>query len=766
MQISRSFNLLAILAILLIAVSFVINSWEKAPNYEALASHFDSVVKEKEIALQSALYNVSDELNVDGRQGLYTPDQDIDILIYTRDTLTYWSDNSIPAHTLFTHSGLKAGLNHLKNGWYWVAQKSDGETQYLGLTLIKREYPFENRFLINGFQKDFALPTETRITNTVGNNSYPILQKLEGSSWYLDFEDRPGTVSELNSSNTMWSLTLFVIGTILLLWYLFVFFKDLGVRFGPWISVPALVITVLGLRYLSISFHAPSSLYGLALFSPSTYATSHAFGSLGDFLINSALAFFIALFVKHTTDLALKNESGNVQPSGYSVLNGSVRVFLALVSAYLFKELLSGLILNSSISFNVNNILELDYYSLVGFMSIGLFTIALFMIMEALFKPVFRKGIKSIFLSPVIGTLTFCAIWIVLGENDVWVLLSIITLAWAIGYGIWHQRTSVIAVGRLQYSFSDSILLIAVVSLFTTYIISVNADSKETAERNMLAQKLAAENDPIAEYMFEDLQKHLSNDTLIHKYLQEIPDTSQNISNHINRKYIKGFWAKYDVQVTVCNEIDSLLITDDNITRSCYAFFNGMVSDAGIPTVAPNFHFLENNNDRISYLAIINFSEATVFIEFDSKLIPEAMGFPELLLASEISEQIRAGLKTYSYAKYKDGLLTGQSGDFKYSTSEPVAPENSCPHPADEPAKPPQHRFHLWQDRATQIGPCNAQKNSASVSRQCRNSRKTSRSLLQNGRFPPGHRAIPLPHRSGPGKIAQLYPAWLDLLPA
>jgi hypothetical protein len=78
-------------------------------------------------------------------------------------------------------------------------------------------------------------------------------------------------------------------------------------------------------------------------------------------------------------------------------------------------------------------------------------------------------------------------------------------------------------------------------------------------------------------------------------------------------------------------------------------------------------------NGRITYFGKYNFSsnpnrpETSVFIELNSKLHSEGLGFPELLLPAYSME--KRLFNNYSFAKYNDGELVDRGGEYSYALS-------------------------------------------------------------------------------------------------
>ena len=86
-----------------------------------------------------------------------------------------------------------------------------------------------------------------------------------------------------------------------------------------------------------------------------------------------------------------------------------------------------------------------------------------------------------------------------------------------------------------------------------------------------------------------------------------------------------------------------------------------------------NFYYCENINDSRKYIALINYFQdendtiqpVTIYIELYSNLLPEGLGYTELLLDKE--NIISSDLSEYSYAKFQNGKLIYKFGNYQYS---------------------------------------------------------------------------------------------------
>jgi signal transduction histidine kinase len=84
-----------------------------------------------------------------------------------------------------------------------------------------------------------------------------------------------------------------------------------------------------------------------------------------------------------------------------------------------------------------------------------------------------------------------------------------------------------------------------------------------------------------------------------------------------------------------------------------------------------NFYFIDTLNGRINYVGRIKYKqpagkqEFTLFLELESRLISEELGYPKLLIEEKYSKG--NVMEDYSYAKYYKDSLIARSGIFQYS---------------------------------------------------------------------------------------------------
>ncbi|OFX20545.1 MAG: hypothetical protein A2033_01130 [Bacteroidetes bacterium GWA2_31_9] len=219
--------------------------------------------------------------------------------------------------------------------------------------------------------------------------------------------------------------------------------------------------------------------------------------------------------------------------------------------------------------------------------------------------------------------------------------------------------------------YSYVFYFITIFVLYTVIIITVSSENKEKSVRKLLVTNLANERDPIAELQMADFEKNILDDKKIKSILQnDYLNKADELYSYLLHYHFHGFWRKYDLQLTICKQNDSLLINETKKLESCNEYFNNYRNETGIQVVGTNFYFLDNINGRISYFADLKYVADSnklysIYIELDSKLQTEQLGYPELLIESKNNSSQK--LDSYTYAKFRDNKLVYQFGNYSYN---------------------------------------------------------------------------------------------------
>jgi signal transduction histidine kinase len=216
-----------------------------------------------------------------------------------------------------------------------------------------------------------------------------------------------------------------------------------------------------------------------------------------------------------------------------------------------------------------------------------------------------------------------------------------------------------------KFSLSYLILFVTITSVYSLVIFYHIVNHKEKENQKLFAVTLVAERDPAAEEFLTKIEKQMYNDPAIVSLLIQ----KEDLSEYIERVYFNGYFRKYLVEIYVCNAQDSLVVQLDSVP--CMLFMDGLIQDMGVQISNSNFYFMDNMNGRISYSGKLQFpmpgnhEGVTIYIDLDSDLLFEGIGFPELLIDKSITRS--ENYRKFSYAKYYGGELTDKFGIFNYN---------------------------------------------------------------------------------------------------
>ncbi|MFZ5940941.1 MAG: ATP-binding protein [Bacteroidota bacterium] len=563
---------------------------------------------------------------------------------FENERLVYWSDHTIIISDIWL-SKYEASFLELENCSYLTVRRNTDNGVLLALIAIKTSYPYENKFLESRFVRGFRLDPAVELRHGQKEGYYPV-SDLSGSYLFsLDFS----AATRHDRAKAFISFFCYVVAIILFILTLNqLILRRSGRRKWLWLFFSSLLVAATG--SIMILFEIPKIIFETALFRPELYASRH-FSSLGHLLIFVAVVLTItSLLHRHISREDFRNPRG-----GYI----AAVLFLILSAAwFLFlNHLFSTLILDSNISFEAYQITSVDIYTFAGLLIIGLSFLAFVILVDKAvlvatpdFTPrVIRYGI----LITALVLLPF--IFLEFSHLDIagWVLFPLVV------FGMIGLRNL-----RGELKFSRVLLLLFMFSVYATFQLQyynrVDIDRKKEVE----LVKLSSEHDPVAEMLFSTLSETLRGDSVLTSMiLERIPDNDA-IYDYLMRKYLSGYWNRYEIQFTLCTPVDTVHVEPPvDEYYHCFEFFDDLVRENGFNIAGSDFYYLNNLTGRISYMAILPFIsesfERNMFLEFDSKIISEELGYPELLLDKSYKSFTSSG---FSYAKYYKGQLITRSG--------------------------------------------------------------------------------------------------------
>lgn len=571
----------------------------------------------------------------------------ISVYGFENNKLTYWSNSTVSFNSINDFSGMN-GVVLLKDGYYQYLKKQSNNQTFLGLILIKSEYAIQNNYLKKEVHPSFGITDDVEIS----------IDDVESGTAIKDLNGNRLFSMQINPSNyksSDWlSIIIYFLGFVLLILFVYRYVKQ-NKKIKKYASLIS-IIGVLIFYLISTVFAIPSVIFHQKIFSPTIFAHSVLLPSLGHFLI-------VALTIMGLTVLWVKRVQ---EKNNHVLLKAILSMCMVSILNLVFTNWFAGLINNSNINFDINNLLDLTAYSFIGILIVIVLYTCLTVLLNAIINNYanstkFKKNqLLTLFwfislLSVLIGHLAFEVDWKIAS----WMLVAILVLS--------LSKT-------IKTQFFQSILLILLIAATITVGFVKLTKQKEVLNQEFLLKKLAKEADPVTEFLFNDIKTKIESDTLLVNQAKNYWDSKDDIDGYVIEKYFTGYWNKYDVFVFLCLPEDTLVVQPENLEVSCYNFFAEKVEREAVTrfNFNENIHFLYNKDGVGSYLGNVTiklpdtlFPNATLYIEMLPKLLSNNEGYPELLL-NEKEIDVSASLTKYSVAKYKKNKLVNSNGECNY----------------------------------------------------------------------------------------------------
>ncbi len=654
-------NLYKLLSLLLLAVVvyfiaiFSEKYFEKKIN--PYIPEFEKQLHKLEIETEKSLNFINDKLKQFPQENPFSNNNLSEILskkgiflfVYFNDTIKYWTSNYVPSPYLYPDIEKNISVVNLKNGYYEVRCLKNYPWKIIGYILIKNNYNYQNDYLSNTFNKFFKISDKIQLNFNADENK---IKTKEGS--YIFSLQLPSHLT-IEDNQALLILFLYVIVFILLLTCAYIvlniFLPQLFKLYFLLYSLIAIVLTEV------IKYILPTNVKNALIFSPQLFATT-LLPSLGYVFINVFL--LVSIIIVFYKKIFFSSKS-------YFFYNYFIIIisFLSFIVLFNFYTLfIKNLIIDSKISLNFNDILSFDIYSIISYFVVVLIIFSLFII-----------GLK---ISQLINEFLYH------NKKHLWVIICFFTLCLALNRIVYFNYLIISCLAIICFSIilicnilknksivSTAFIIIALLVAYTTIIININLQIKEKDERKLLAINLLKEQDPVAEYLFQQLQIKLLNDKEILDLISVYPANEDIAREKILKKYFYNYWNKYNVQLTLCSNVDKLTLKPDSVSVNCDYFFNSLIKNAIAPTLSDKLFFIPYNDEDKGYLGIItlpsdktNYNKINLYIEFIPKFILKGIGLPELLIDKKTNSNKQ--ISYYSYARYKNNKLIESYGKYIY----------------------------------------------------------------------------------------------------
>lgn len=612
------------------------------------AKYFDKSVKiiqDKTYAIQEnidVVLNNKDYINdiIEGdfeeKDLKYLNNLNVDLFIYKEDTLIFWSSN-VPfvsykkneiEETLSTHE--------LKNGIYLTKKSYFKNFTIIATHQVKSNYRFKNKLLTNTFNEFYKLKIDFEISIEENFEIKNQILNKDGNTLYF-------YSNKTSLTKTPWQL---ICGVVFILFFLLVVLALILRKLKHHKYLSAFSFLILGIVFSKLFFiFLPEYSNYSPLINPELYASSFFGDSFSKIFINSWWLFCISLvFYAWFNQLKIKNQ----------IIEFLVWAIILVMLFIFYIEGLKSLVLDSTISFNINSITEFNNFSFLGMLVISLFTGAFFLTLISYQKLKLSFSLKILFTGFI---LLLCAFLMYIYD---WVWLSFTLPISVFSYLLINELTNKMKFrhnNSLRYLFS-----IFFAALICSFIIHHFNAKKLEIKKIKLASVLINQKDIIAEFNFLSILPDLKNDPFIQKYFTSPLFSNKELFQRISKLYFGDYFNKYNLEIKSYNTEGIVMKSP---TLSSIEMYPNLLSR--LDTLV----FYEKNDGSIEYQSIVNIINdekllGFLHFRFTPKKFTIENVYPELLIEEKNKPKLSFEDENLDYALYIQGFLSSQFGKYPY----------------------------------------------------------------------------------------------------
>ncbi len=575
--------------------------------------------------------------------------------VYLHDSLFFWNSQLIDHDILTFPRNTTDSVVRLNTGWYLMNQKTTGQYRIFLFEQIKPEYSFINSYLPQHIHSDFISGEGVTIKayqqEGAGNVIYDVYQRPVISLFFTGDDN-------LSHSMILFLFVLYVIIFILIILLLEEGYLYFSRQFHNKLLLYFLfIVDLFILRLLDNFLGLPVILKQSFIFNQ---GTDLFFGwqSVGDQIINTLIISAIAL----KTYREIK--PGKNQPEFLNAL--PVRIITSFMY-WLIPFVIFYLLHHSFLLLDYDPDLGIDLSGLKGYLliinallllvSLYLFTVSLDRILL-----ISKKSRYFTLLTIIALGLVF---WFVVNEPVI--ILS------TFFFSILMLIVSLLPEIKQDIRIAKYIFMTIILSVSATFLINEVRESNRDEHQVMAGEFVSVSHDELFEKHYASVYNNITQDVQFLELLADSSTSADRLLNYLKDQYFSAFTDKYTMQLTVCHPEDSLLILPAEVIVNCADYFRETLENWGKPTPDSTLFLVSSVPTRIDYLAKVGFSEAfekellpEIYIEFFYYIIPEGLGYPELLVDDH---NMNVDLSGYSYAIYENDGLIYKLGGFSYFTS-------------------------------------------------------------------------------------------------
>jgi two-component system, NtrC family, nitrogen regulation sensor histidine kinase NtrY len=543
-------------------------------------------------------------------------------------------------------------------------QKTIGKSTYTYIAIIPIywNYFIENKYLsahFEGFENELK--------------NYKISDTILSTNSVKNIAGKPLASISLKSNTKVFNLNYLTIlygflSIVFLMMYLNFISLLIKNKQGLLWAILFLLISFLSFRILSYNFHFPFPFDKLEIFDPSIYASDFIHPSLGDFIINSILFYWLLQFYK-------KHRNQNIVID--SIVNTRIVQFFSIAILFLaalkISDSLRSLVQDSKISFDVNNLMSFSVYSVISLVFISFLCIIFFAIAQIIFATLNKLQTSFSVQIVVLSTIVLLYLAVAFLFNSLNLYHTSVHIGWLCLFGYLFQtnrfKKLIIHSNNIVLPFFWIIYFAATAAVVITFY---NA-TLELEQRKKIAEKIYFQTDITGENLLNIATNNFTNSFFINNKSRLINEQSSKfLKDSIVAQNFSGYLNKYQTNIYLFSPLGNPIFNIDSTSVNTFEMLlaqqDNIKVDDGLYTItnslkANSYCFKKQiiDNEKVAFL---------LYIIIKPKNYKNESIFPELFRQSqEFSFQSK-----YDYAIYDSGKLATIVGNSNFgNTVKPIA---------------------------------------------------------------------------------------------
>jgi len=466
--------------------------------------------------------------------------------------------------------------------------KDSVEYFFITLIPIRWQYSIQNKYLVPHYAVSEAI-----------SNDYEIKEPGIGAT----VSTKEGNVlfsvkeKDLSYSDTPIGFSIFL--RLVALLCLLIFINKIAAEVADKESFKSgfllIIILFLLLRLVFYFFNFPFNYGAIKLFSAKLYYGGIIYRSLGDLLINAALALWIILFFRKRMTQQL--------PYSIKLYNGFYRslgfasfIVMPLIS-FCFADIISSLVRRSAISFNAADFFSLSLYSFIGFLIICTLLYIWLYVTGLLVRFAKETKLNFFWQNIIIIACSFSLISVHIFSSDAALLLFVAFFNFLLIAFIRHRdNPSFNSLVNSPYFIVWALLLTALTSALIVY--QNNIKEKET--RLTSAKNIQAQTDSSGVFLVRLAVNNFS-EGFLRKNFYRFEKSNENrfLKDSLVKNNLAAYLTKYITKVYVFDYKNAPLYNSDSTS---FAVINSVIENKSNPSSVPGLYLYRDKTDNYNYI--------------------------------------------------------------------------------------------------------------------------------------------------------------------